>query len=306
MHIVLLGAARRGYRFLETLATLVPDCHLTVLSFREEPSEPPFLDDIRALANARGAQFREAKTIHARKPGGVWEQPFDLLFAVGWRYMVPSAVYRRARLGAYVFHDSLLPKYRGFSPTVWAMINGEDHTGVTLFEMAESVDSGLIVGQERVPIGLDDDIAAVQERVTQAYLSLLAQSLPGLRAGALSGLPQDESQATYTCKRLPEDNKIDWRLGTREVYNLIRAVTRPYPGAYTTLNGDEMRVWRAERLPDYSRYVGRVPGRVVEIGKDGAVVLTGDGALLLTEVQVQGREPASAALVLNSLSNTLR
>src|SRR5690606_18388029 len=122
----------------------------------------------------------------------------------------PSAIYERARLGAFVFHDSLLPAYRGFSPTVWAIINGEDNTGVTLFHMADDVDSGDIVAQQRVSIAPDETIADVLENVTQAYLSVLESYLPALMDGSAPRIPQEHEAATYTCKRLPEDNAIDW------------------------------------------------------------------------------------------------
>jgi methionyl-tRNA formyltransferase len=303
-----LCATARGLRVLNRLAELAPDAHLSVFSFREETWEPPFLDDIRARALELGAQFHEARQVGAERWKPVWDAaPVDLLLAVNWRYIVPQSVYSRARLGAYVFHDSLLPAYAGFSPTVWAMINGEDHTGVTLLTMAEGYDEGDIVGQARVDIGPDDTIADVTGRVTEAYLTLLETHLPALLTGNPSRIAQDRSYATYTCKLLPDDMRIDWTWPTVRIYNLIRAVTAPYPGAYTALDGQRLTVWRAERLPLTRRYVGRVPGRVAEVRPGmGTVVLTGDGALLLTHVQLAGQEPAPADAVLNRISLTLR
>ncbi len=306
--IALLCATARGLRVLNRLAELVPDARLLVFSFREETWEPPFFDDIRARAAEVGAQFHEARQVGAERWQPVWDAASpDLLLAVNWRYLVPPPVYRRARLGAFVFHDSLLPAYRGFSPTVWAMINGEDHTGATLLTMADGYDEGDIVGQMRVDIGPDDTIAAVTERVTEVYLALLETHLPALLAGQAPRTPQDHSAATYTCKLLPDDMRIDWAWPTARTHNLIRAVTAPYPGAHTTLDGQRLTIWQAERLPLARQYVGRVPGRVVEVRPGaGAVVLTGDGALLLTRIQLEGAEPASADAVLNRLSHTLR
>jgi len=307
MRIVLFCAARRGLLFLKRLAELSPGDDLIVFSFREEPWEPPFLDDIRTMTLAHGGQLFEAKQVASPSWSEFWESAkVDLLFAVGWRYLIPAAVYRRARLGAFVFHDSLLPEYRGFSPTVWAIVNGEDHTGVTLFEIAEEVDAGDIVDQERVPIGPDDAIAVVVERVTQTYLNLLERNLDKLVGGTAPRHRQDHSRATYTCKRLPEDNQIDWAASSESVYNLIRAVSAPYPGAYTYLSGQKVRVWSARRLPHARRHIGRIPGRVVEVRRgEGTVVLTGDGSLFLTEVQIEGGKIVCAADVLNSLGQTL-
>ncbi len=306
--IALLCATARGLRALDRLAALVPAAQLLVFSFREDPWEPPFFDAIHRRAAELGARFYEARQVGADRCQPVWDAaPVDLLLAVNWRYVVPPAVYLRARLGAYVFHDSLLPGYLGFSPTVWAMINGEDHTGATLLTMAEGYDEGDIVGQTRVDIGLDDTIAGVTERVTEAYLALLDAHLPALLAGTAPRTPQDRSYATYTCKLLPEDMRIDWSWPTARIHNLIRAVTAPYPGAYTTLEGRRVTIWRAERLRLARRYVGRVPGRVAEVRPGaGTVILTGDGALLLTQVQPEGGDIMPAELLLNRISHTLR
>jgi len=307
MRIVLLCATRRGYLFLKKLFELLPQTQLTVFSFQEEPWEPPFLDDIRELTLAIHGQFFETKQVGSHHMSEFWESTeVDLMLVVSWRYMVPTSVYRRPRRETFVFHDSLLPYYRGFSPTVWAIINGEDHTGVTLFKIAEEVDAGDIVDQIRIPIGPDDTIALVMERVTGAYLDLLERNLNNLINGTAPLYPQDHSRATFTCKRLPKDNQIDWAGSSESIYNLIRAVSAPYPGAYTYLFGQKMIVWAARRVVSAHRYVGKVPGRVCEVrAGEGSVVLTGEGALLLTQVQMEGGEIVCAADVLNSPAQTL-
>ena len=307
MRIVVLCATRRGYLFLDKLTQLAPGSVPIVFSFQEDSWEPPFLDDIRQLTLARGSQFFTAKRVGHQRWSRFWDsEDVDLMFTVSWRYMIPASVYRRPRLGTFVFHDSLLPEYRGFSPSVWAIINGEDHIGVTLFEANDDPDAGDIVDQERVPIGPDDTISVVMERVTQTYLDLLERNLDGLIKGTAPRCPQDQSRATYTCRRLPEDNQIDWSASSEGIYNLIRAVSNPYPGAYTYLSGRKMRVWSARRVADGQRYVGRVPGRVVEVRPgEGSAVLTGDGALLLGEIQVEDGEIICAADVLHSLGQTL-
>ena len=209
MRIALFCATRRGLLCLQTLHELVPDAELLVFSFREDPWEPPFLDAIRQQAAVYGAQFYESKQVV--RLTDVWEsQPVDLMLAISWRYLIPSTVYQRARLGAYVIHDSLLPSYRGFSPTVWAMMNGEDHSGATLLEMVDDYDAGAIIGQQRVSIGPDETIADVLNHVTDTYLALLRQHIPALLAGTATRTAQDESLATYTAKLVPDDFRIDW------------------------------------------------------------------------------------------------
>lgn len=306
--IVLLCATRRGYLFLEKLIEILPDSEKYVFSFREEPGEPPFFDDIRELITANGGQFFEAKQLDNDKMLSFWEHtPIDLMLVVSWRYMIPVSIYSKPRLGTFVFHDSLLPKYRGFSPTVWAIINGEEQTGVTLFEIAEEVDAGDIIDQESVPIRLDDTISNIMERVTKSYLNILERNIRGLIDGTANKYPQDHSQATYTCKRLIGDNKIDWTWPSIRIYNFIRAITSPYTGAYSYLKGKKITIWAAKCLPAFHSYTGSIPGRIVQVIPDiGSIVLTGNGALLLTEVQIEGGDIVCASDVLNSLRHTLK
>ena len=307
MRIALLCATHRGYRCLEALRRVIPEAELVVISFREDRYEPPFLDDLRRLASTMGAHFIEARNVADPALATFWETtPIDLMLCISWRYLIPRCIYVRPRLGTYIFHDSLLPEYRGFAPTVWAIVNGEKRTGATLFAVDDAVDAGDIIDQREVVIGPDNTIAEVMEAVTGIYLAMIKDSIPRILSGAVKPRPQNQSMATFTCKRLPEDNCIAWDDTTARVYNLIRAVTRPYPGAFTTLAGKKHIVWGARRVSVPPKYVGRVPGRVVEVQAGiGSVVLTGDGALLLTELQCEGQEARRADLVLDRITLTL-
>ncbi len=308
MHIVLLCATDRGLQFLGKLVSMLPaGSRLTVVCFREEPVEPPFFEAVKSAATTAGARFFESRNVAGPPMADFWAgENVDLMFAVSWRYMIPREIYDRPKLGTFVFHDSLLPAYRGFAPTVWAIANGEDHTGVTLFRIAEEVDAGDVIAQRRIVIGPDDSIAAVMSAVTATYLVLLGENFAALASGTARATPQNHAAASYTCKRLPGDNALDWAAPTARIYDLIRATGHPYSGATTTLAARPLIVWAAERLTHTKPYAGRVPGRVVEVlpGK-GAVVLTGDGALLLTRVQAESGEERCAADVLDSISMTL-
>lgn len=307
MRIVLCCATHRGYRVLQQLHKLAPECELVVFSFREDPWEPPFMDSTRDLTLSLGGQFFESRKLTPPALEQFWEStPVDLLLSVSWRYMIPAHIYRRARLGAYVLHDSMLPLYRGFSPTVWAMINGEKTTGASLFEMADAVDAGDIVDQQSIPIGDNEAITAILARVTETYLTLLERNLHNLITGTARGIPQDHARASYTCKRRLTDNEIDWSLSATQIHNLVRAVSSPYPGAFTYHNGQILRVWSASRITPSRRYIGAIPGRIVEVqpGK-GTVILTGQGELLLGNVQYEKSAPTRADLLLNKIGQSL-
>lgn len=282
-HIVLLVAARRGLLFLQKVAELVPSARLTVFSFKEDEHEPPFLESIRAFTESAGGELHVARKVGLAKYTDLWADlangGIDLMFCVGWRYLVEHKIYSLPRRGTFVFHDSMLPQYRGFAPTVWAIVQGEACTGVSLMTMAGDVDSGDIVDQAAVTIAQDDTIATVMERVTAAYLEMLEKNLPRLLDGSFTATPQDHTLATYTVKRTPLDNLIRWERPADECYNLVRAITRPYPGAVTFLDGRKYTVWSADRA-DTRRVAVRAPGRIFSFGAEGISVVCGDGQLL--------------------------
>jgi methionyl-tRNA formyltransferase len=159
----------------------------------------------------------------------------DFIFSFYYRHMLPVALLELAPRGAYNMHGSLLPKYRGRVPTNWAVLNGEDEAGATLHEMTAKPDAGALLGQTAVPILPDDTAAQVFDKVTVAAEQTLWRVLPALLAGTAPRLPNDLSQGSYYGGRKPEDGRIDWSQPAQQVYNLIRAVAPPYPGAFTDL-----------------------------------------------------------------------
>lgn len=302
--ILVLCSTRRGIAFVRRLIELRPDARLCVCSFPGAPWEPPYLEELRDWCLSAGHFFVQAASPLPRDlPEGF---SCDLLFAVNWRHLTEGSLGALPSRGAFVFHDSLLPRYRGFSPSVWAVVNGEIESGVTLFEMSPAMDSGPIVDQQAFPIGPQDNIGVICSRATDAYLALLSRHFNALLAGKAPRREQDESLATYACRRLPADNRVDWRLPAGRIHNLIRGTTRPYPGAFCRFHEHTLRIWSAD-LPDQTRtWAGTIPGRVVErLHGRGVRVLAGSGSLVLREVQIDNESPAPAHNIIRSLSDTL-
>jgi len=303
LRVVVLCATDRGLRALKCLRALAPDADFIVASFPETAHEPRYLDAIEAFCQDERLEFFCQTNVSQHPLGSRLQESFDLLFCFSWRYMVKSEVYERAKRGAFVIHDSLLPKYRGFSPALWAMINGEPKVGVTLFEMAEEVDSGRIVGQQAIPVLEDDDIGTIREKGTVATLRLLKRHFPALATGTAELVEQDDAEATYTCKWIPDDARIDWKKSRKEILNLIRATTKPYTGAFTFLNGEKLTIWKAETPKQKREYASRAHGAICSINPDGSVgVLTGDGELLLMDVSYGEAQHQNASEVVDSLS----
>jgi methionyl-tRNA formyltransferase len=188
--------------------------------------------------------------------------------------------------GAYNLHGSLLPAYRGRTPVNWAIINGEKQTGVTLHHMIGKADAGDIVGQKAVEIEFQDTARTLYDKLCGAAKEMLAEVLPLIREGRAPRIPQDLTKGSYYSGRRPEDGRIDWSWPAVRIYNLIRAVTEPYPGAFGFLPGvGKILIWWA--LPEEGRRNDHTPGQI-EVGKRDVFVRTGDGRLKLVDIEVAG------------------
>jgi len=217
----------------------------------------------------------------------------DFLFSFYFREIVGPEVLGLARRGALNLHGSLLPRYRGRCPVNWVLIHGERETGGTLHYMEAKPDRGDIVAQRAVPIADDDTALSLNRKLGGAARALLRATYPLLAAGTAPRIPQDHARATRFGGRRPEDGRIAWHEPARRLYDLIRAVTAPYPGAFTTYRGERLFVWWARPLDPGAR-VG-APGEVMEIRPGaGVVVAAGSGALLLERVQLAGRDEQRA------------
>lgn len=170
----------------------------------------------------------------------------ELLIAAGWYFIIPKSMRQQAEKGCVALHASLLPKYRGNAPLVWAMINGERGTGVSLFYLEDEVDSGDIIGQVRIRIEGDDTIREMIVKTRIACIDLLTKYIPMIENGTSPRYPQNDSEATYYPNRNPEDGQIDWSWDAKKIRNFIRAQTKPYPGAYSIIEGKKVTIWDAD------------------------------------------------------------
>lgn len=194
--------------------------------------------------------------------------------------------------GCINVHASLLPKYRGAAPVNWALMRGERITGVTIMFIDATLDTGPILLQSEIVIDSTDDANTLQTRLALCGAETLVRALHDAESGTLTAIPQDHAQATYAPKLRKEDGLIVWDQRAIDLANLIRGVT-PWPGAVTTHHCKPLRVWRATPL---ETSLASMPGRVTTIDARGAWVGTGEGTLVLVEVQpASGRRMAAAA-----------
>ena len=206
----------------------------------------------------------------------------DLILSVYYRHLISTSILDIPTLGAFNMHGSLLPKYRGRAPINWAIIHGESRIGMTLHRMVKRADAGAIVDQDGVDIGPLDTAEQAFRKVLPCARTVLARQIDPLLNGTATATPQDDSQATCFGARSPADGRIDWTRSAAEIFNLIRGVTDPYPGAFTEYGGARLMVWWAEPSPGLTG----LPGTILSL--DPLVIATGNGSLRLVRAEWRG------------------
>jgi len=199
----------------------------------------------------------------------------DLLVSADWRTWVSPAVYRLARHGAINIHDAMLPKYGGFAPLNWALINGEREVGVTVHFMNADFDLGDIIVQQSVPIEPKDTVTDLFHKTVELFAPLTLQALDLIESGSGEWIKQDPTQATFFHKRSVEDSRITWSSSATEIANLVRAQADPYPNAFTFYQGNRIEILAASVT---ERRYGGTPGRIFCPQGEGVVVVCGPAA----------------------------
>lgn len=199
----------------------------------------------------------------------------DVIFSFYYRNMLSQDILDIAPRGSWNLHGSLLPKYRGRAPVNWALVHGETQTGVTLHQMTRKADAGDIAGQLAVEISSVDTALTLHSKIRDAAVALLGQQLPLIKNGDVKTTAQDESQATYFGRRTAADGLIDWSKPASTVHNLVRAVTEPYPGAFSYLGDRKITVWRSRIIVEDKS--GSRPGTV--LSAKPLVIACGENAL---------------------------
>ena len=262
-----------------------------VFTYRDDPAEEIWFSSVERLALESDLDVFTPPDVDDSARRIIRDLAPDLILSFYYRSMLPKDILEIPRLGAFNMHGSLLPKYRGRACINWAVLRGETETGATLHKMVERADAGNIVDQEAVDIAFGDTSQDVSYKVADAARRIVARNLDLLEAGTAPLTPQDESLATSFGRRRPEDGRIDWNRSAVELYNLVRAVTHPYPGAFTTLHGERIFVWKA--LP-HSESWRDLPGSVVSLSP--LRVVTGNGILEIVRLQPEGEEEIDGAI----------
>jgi UDP-4-amino-4-deoxy-L-arabinose formyltransferase/UDP-glucuronic acid dehydrogenase (UDP-4-keto-hexauronic acid decarboxylating) len=212
----------------------------------------------------------------------------DIGVVVSYGKILPAEVLAIPRLGTVNVHLSLLPRYRGRAPVNWALVHGEKETGLTLHYMVKKPDAGDIVAQRRIEISDEDTALTLYRKLVPLTETILTEAVPLLEDGIAPRVAQDASKATYFGGRKPEDGRIDWTRPSKEIYNLVRAVTHPYPGAFATLAGRKVFIWQSRALEGETQ---SPPGQIVST--EPLRIACGKGTLEVIRAQNESEEERS-------------
>ncbi len=210
----------------------------------------------------------------------------DIIIVAAYGQILNSALLGLAPWGAINIHASLLPRYRGAAPIQWVLLNQEKNTGLTLMRMEEGLDTGPILFQKEISIGDDETFGQLHDRLAVMSADFLLEGLKGLRAGVLTELKQDEGLACYAPKISKDMNVINWNNSSHAVSALIRALD-PFPGAVSYYKYIRVKFFSSRTTDTHEKWV--VPGRISAIDKEGVVVETPSGSVLIREMQVSGK-----------------
>ena len=218
----------------------------------------------------------------------------ELIVVAAYGRILPEDILAYPRYGCINVHSSLLPKYRGAAPINWAILNGEETTGVSIMYMAKELDAGDVILQKETPIGPDEDAQALTVRLADLGAEALSEAVAAIGNGTAARTPQDESRQTYASMLTKEMSPIDWTRSAREIDCQVRGLI-PWPCAACELAGQRFKVYRTAP----GEHTGAAPGTVLSAGKQGIQVACGRGeSLYLTEIQAEGGKRMSAAAYL--------
>ena len=225
----------------------------------------------------------------------------DLIITAAYGQIVPQAVLDIPRLGCINVHASLLPLYRGGAPVHQAIIDGQEKTGVTIMYMVKKMDAGDMIAQKETPILEEDTVGILYDRLSDLGAELLKETLPDILKGTNQRIPQDENLVTYAPTLSREDERLDWNMSARQVYNKVRG-TNPWPGSYTTYQGKTVKIWAGQVHQcenAMKHHAHQDNGTIVKIFKDAIGVKVNDGVYLITELQLEGKKRMSVKDYLN-------
>ncbi len=293
--VIFLGSKKLGLRILKEMHKISPDSLIGAITIDDRADKllthyqsfQKYAEKIKIPLFTVNNKAETEKTILKLLP--------DLSIVVGWYWLIEKNILDIASRGFIGIHNSLLPKYRGGSPLVWSLINGDSKVGFSLFTFTPGMDDGPIWAQGTVNVGSSDFISDILRKIEEKAVEKFRKIYLPIINKEIQPFEQDHSQATYCSQRFPDDGLINWNMPADYIYNFIRAQSEPYPGAFTRYKDTKLIIWRAQPFP--CKYFG-TPGQVAKIGKDGVYVICGNNrAIILKAIQIGDRKGNAQELI---------
>jgi len=245
---------------------------------------------VKKLASARGIQMTQPESLRdAQAQAKLKHFRADVIVVAAYGLILPRPVLELPRDGAINIHASLLPRWRGATPIERALLAGDRHTGVSIMQMDDGLDTGPVLMQEEIPILEDDTMGTLRDRLAELGAKLIVQALDALQAGVIKATAQSAEGVTYAAKLEKREARVDWRQGALTVNRQVRALN-PSPGADARVRGVELKIWRCATAAGRGN-----PGEILSIGPEGLCVACGEDALVITELQRSGGKRLRAA-----------
>jgi len=308
MKVAIIGRSDRLYR---TTRKLVDEGHSIpiIVTCEAEDHYERTVDDFRKLADELNAEFRNTTDINSEEMISLFERyNCPVAISVNWKTIISIDVLSCFEEGVINCHAGNLPRYRGNAAPNWAIIANEDEIVYTLHYMSEELDAGPILLQRSMTVESDTKIRNVYEFGAEVVPDMFVEAVAGIENSAITPQPQpvDESKVLRCYPRIPKDSELDWVNSADKLERIVRASSEPLFGAYTYLNSQKLRIWEARaEHPDFS-YHGS-PGQVAERHPESGeiTVVTGDGFLVLEEVQLEGKDRQFPTEVIQSVRTRL-
>lgn len=270
--ITIFSLGYKGFKALSELANEYLDLIETVVIAKDNTLVNDYSKELKDWCLANGKQAIDRKTFDpATDSSQYW-------ILMGWRWLIPVEDTRKS----IVFHDSLLPKYRGFNPLVTALIEGDTEIGATAIFVSDKMDEGDIIAQVKLNITYPLRISEAIDKVSNLYAELLSKTIKDITKDSLSSTPQNHSRASYSLWRGYEDYFIDWQLDSDRILRMIHASGSPYAGARTNMDGKVISIIDAYCVPDVT-ITNRTPGKAIWKDEGNLVVVCGQGLLAVSQ-----------------------
>lgn len=304
--IGLFLGTERGFEVLKALLAAKKDIAFVLVLEQQKHELSNYTDVIIGLCKKNNLSYKTSAEVSSKNYYDfLLTHPCEVLFVISWRFLIAENCFNIPTKGIFVLHDSLLPKYRGFSPTNWVIINGEKETGLTLQYIHADMDAGDIIDQIKIKLEEGETAKTLNDKIIPLYPKIILDNLDPIFEGKNKSMPQENAVATFGCKRTPEDGHIDFTAPTKQIVQLIRGLTYPYPGAYCIYNDSKIIVWEAEEVQKPPQYVGRIPGRIIQKNEMFVDVLTADGVLRITSIGTANETKLNPNQAFKYISKTL-